>query len=174
MQKILKNLPDTERFNGAVKATVISGLLRPIMILEDTPENTGPLIPLSIDYYAPAAAARLGLSVKNTIYILKEEGVGDDKYMMVDLPNLVTDPWGRTHAGGGEIKWKSLPKDYYEKITGILDTPTTRHLNHKRTFKMFNGSLCQHKITGYDGMNYYNENGEKINGRIDGWEWMNE
>lgn len=165
MQKTLRNLPDTERFNGTVNVTAITGMLRPILVLEEAPEKVGPPIALAIDYYAPAAAARLGLPVNRTLYVLKEKGLHDDKYKIVDLSDLVVDPWGRTHAGGGDTVWREMPRAFYENLMDTLGLEYSNMTGMTWAFAMSNGYLENHKIGGYDGENYYSVEGKKIKGR---------
>lgn len=166
MQRTLHNLPDAEKFNGSLVATAIGGLLRPILVMEGISKPDSPPINLAIDYYAPAAAARLGLPVERTLYVLKEDGVHDDRYTIVDLPKLIVDPWGRTHAGGGKLVWRDLPKPIYESIMGYLGKNKSNMIGKSWVFVMPNRTLKRFSIGGYDGNNYYDGDGHKIIGKI--------
>lgn len=158
----LDNLPDAEKFNGTIIATAIFYDINPVLILEEHPNNTGPELNLAIDYYAPAAAARLGLVVDKTQYIVKTKGILDYDYKDVILPGLIKDPWGTYHAGNGDVRWVNIELNRLSLILSDAKEETSRHLGKTGVFVKQNGEVIREKIKNYDGTHYYNSKNEAV------------
>lgn len=161
----LKNLPDVTSMNGSVDVMAIRSMLRPILIIKENRDNPGPGLEMAIDYYAPAAAARLGMAVDRTQYIVKSETDHDDTYIIVDLPKLIVDPWGRSHAGAGDTHWREMPIAYYESIMKVTGNSTSRQIGRIGVFHGPDGVLRRRLIEAYNGSSYFSK-GERIKGRL--------
>lgn len=160
----LDNLPDEGNFNGTINATAIFYDINPVLILEEHSENKGPDLPLAIDYYGPAAAARMGLPVSKTLYIVKTKGAFDIDYKEVSLLGLKKDSGGNYHAA--DFEWKVIKADRLKLILDDINEKPTKNLGKVGIF-VGNDSIPRRRlIGGYDGTKYYDSEGNPINWKI--------
>lgn len=161
---ILEELPDSNEFSGVMNVTTISYDLHPVLIIEAHHDNQGPELTLGVDYYAPAAAARMGLPVDQTTYILKTGGVFDYSYQEVYLKSLVKDQWGRYHAK--EVIWRNIGNDRLKRILKDVGEIHCNHIGKTGVFIGCDSLVIRRSINGYTGTAYLDECGEIILGDL--------
>jgi hypothetical protein len=163
-RKVLNNLPDSKDFCGVMSITTIGYDLRPVLIIEAHKDNHGPELTIGIDYYAPAAAARMGLPVDRTTYIVKTDDAFDYCYQEATLKNFGKDQWGRYHAK--EVAWRDIGND---RLKTILKDVGESHTNNIGKVGIFIGGdriPKRRKINGYTGTEYLDDVGEIIVGEL--------
>lgn len=161
---VLDNLPDSKDFCGLLNVTTIGYDLRPVLIIEANENNQGPEITLGIDYYAPAAAARMGLPLDRTTYIVKTDGAFDYCYQEVILKSLGKDQWGRYHAK--EVSWRDIGSN---RLQTILKDTGEVHTNNIGKIGIFMGEdriTKRRKVGGYTGTEYLDNFGKVITGEL--------
>ncbi|MCA6065445.1 hypothetical protein [Thalassolituus marinus] len=163
--KTLDNIPDADRFGGCIDVVAIRYDIRPVLIMAQNRKHTGPELNLAIDYYAPAAIARMGMPIKQTRIIVHTPGTPEDGYVEAFLPGIIKDPWGTDHAGNGHIEWKELAHEQFERIMRSIDKPVSAYLGKTGVFMTGDGILIHRKIDSYTGLHYVSA-GEKIDGKL--------
>jgi hypothetical protein len=162
--KVLNELPDGEDFCGVMSVTTIGYDIVPVMIIEAHKDNQGPDLSLGIDYYAPAAAARMGMPVDRTTYIVKTDDAFDYSYQEVSLKHLVKDQWGRYHAK--EVTWRDIGDDRLKTILNDIEEKHSFNIGKTGVFMGSDRIVKRRKIEGYTGTEYLDENGETISGEL--------
>ena len=161
---VLKELPDSEDFCGVMNVITIGYDINPVLIIEAHKDNQGPELSLGIDYYAPAAAARMGLPVGRTTYIVKSDDAFDHCYQEVSLKHLVKDQWGRYHAK--EVNWRDIGDDRLKTILKDIGEKHSCNIGKTGIFMGRDRIVIRRKIKGYTGTEYLDENGETISGEL--------
>lgn len=166
--KILTELPEKESLNGTIMARYARLDLGSIVILTDHPTNSGPATIWGIDYYAPAAAQRLGLVPEYCRFFvhtpmpsytpeeaarINEKPVFDDTYEQVNIGKLIYDDYDRLHAGSFSIPEPNLTNA--RLLERYLGMPLSKHIGRKGVFYTPEAETLQLTITAYDGKNYY-------------------
>ena len=162
----LTAIPDASRFDGTLLATVLHFEPRPILILEEAATHQGPPLDISVDYFIPAALARLGLPVKLTRVWIKTPGQFDHNIIEVVMPGIATDPWGMEYAGDGPVQWLSPGAAFLGTVLGHLGIKTSQHIGRFGLFMGTDMVTRRCRIAQYDGSQYWDDHGDCIPGEL--------
>lgn len=161
-KKTLINIPNDDRFNGVIDVVALYYDIKPILILSLNQDHDGPDLNMAIDYYAPAAIARMGMPFNQTRVIVKTPGLFDDNFVEVLLPSITRDPWGVLHAGKGHIQWREIPGHQYQHIMSAIGSKESNCIGMTGIFLNDDGILLHRKIERYNGQHYFNYAGKII------------
>ena len=184
---VLSKLPSEDAFNATLEVRYVRLDLGSIVILADHATNTGPTAHWAYEYYAPAAAHRLGLLPElcrfflhlpvgnNTPELAAEMRVPpvfDDVYVQANLGKLVLDDFGRLCADTCQFAAPNLVTA--RLLEQYLGKPLSQHIGKTGVFYTPAGDTLQLQIAAYDGRNYYSldqgGNHKQIFGQLVGFE----